>query len=161
MISIEKLKVTGNLQITLKDASGEVVASRAVKNLVVNEGLAYIASRMVGTDKAVMTHMQVGNGTTVPQATDNETTFDTGSLTGTTRKSLTVTGGTVSGASVTYSAEFGAGEAVGPITEAGIMNAGSGACDLLCRTKFDVVNKGTSDTMIINWTVTLQAQATP
>lgn len=158
MLSNEKLRVVGNLKIVLTDSeTGMVKDTREVKNLVVTEGLAYIASRMAGATKAVMSHMQLGNGTGVPQASDTENIFVTGGLTGATRKALTTSGGTVTGSSVEYSAQFGIGEAVGPITEAGIMNAETGACDLLCRTKFDVVNKGNSDTMIINWTVTLQA----
>ena len=42
----------------------------------------------------------------------------------------------------------------GAITEAGILNAGSGGT-LLCRTVFSVVNKASSDSMTITWTVTI------
>ena len=49
---------------------------------------------------------------------------------------------------------FGAGVGTGALTEAGIFNASSGGT-MLCRTEFDVVNKGSADTMTITWTVTV------
>ena len=56
----ENLKLSGQLNIVLKDKAGNVKDSREVKNLVVNAGLAYIASRMTGTAKSVMSHMALG-----------------------------------------------------------------------------------------------------
>lgn len=155
MNSHENLKVTGRLNITVTDQNGAVKDQREVNNLVVSEGITFIASRMAGTSKAVMSHMQIGSGTGAAAAGDTENTFITTGVTGTTRKGLTVAGGTPGASSIVYSAQFIAGEGTGPITEAGIMNAASGACDLLCRTKFDVINKGANDTMTINWTINL------
>ena len=60
----------------------------------------------------------------------------------------------VSGAVVTYVATFGAGTGTGAVTEAGILNASSSGT-LLCRTEFNVVNKGSSDSMTVTWTVTV------
>ena len=68
------------------------------------------------------------------------------------RKALTST--TVTSNAVAYVASFAAGEGTGAITEAGILNAGSGGT-LLCRTVFSVVNKAASDSMTITWTVTI------
>ena len=45
----ENLKLSGQLNIVLKDKAGNIKDQRDVKNLVVNTGLAYIASRMTGT----------------------------------------------------------------------------------------------------------------
>ena len=64
----ENLKLSGQLNIVLKDKAGNVKDSREVKNLVVNSGLAYIASRMTGTAKNVMSHMALGSGTTAASA---------------------------------------------------------------------------------------------
>ena len=54
----------------------------------------------------------------------------------------------------TYVGTFPAGTGTGAVTEAGILNASSGGT-LLCRTEFNVVNKGASDAMTITWTVTV------
>ena len=64
----ENLKLSGQLNIVLKDRAGNVKEQREVKNLVVNAGLAYIASRMVGTSKGVMSHMSLGSSTTAAAA---------------------------------------------------------------------------------------------
>jgi hypothetical protein len=60
----ENLKLSGELSIVLKDKDGNVKDTRDIKNLVVNGGLAFIISRMQGTDKAVMSHMALGSSTT-------------------------------------------------------------------------------------------------
>ena len=56
----ENLKLSGQLNIVLKDKAGNVKDSRDLKNLVVNSGLAYIASRMKDTTKGAMSHMALG-----------------------------------------------------------------------------------------------------
>ena len=64
----ENLKLSGQLNIVLKDKAGNVKDSRDLKNLVVNTGLAYIASRMKDTTKGAMSHMALGSGTTAAVA---------------------------------------------------------------------------------------------
>lgn len=152
MNAVENLKLAGQLEIVVMDKDGNVKESRNVCNLVVNAGLAYIISRMVGTAKNVMSHMAVGSGTTAAAAGDT----DLGTILGS-RKSLT--SATITGSDnekVTYVATFAAGEGTGAVTEAGIFNA-STAGDMLCRTVFSVVNKGADDTMTITWVITLSA----
>ena len=68
------------------------------------------------------------------------------------RVALTSTG--ISGAVLTYTASFAAGTGTGAVTEAGLFNASSSGT-MLCRTVFSVVNKGSSDSMTIPWTVTV------
>ena len=68
----ENLKLSGQLNIVLKDKAGNIKENIDTKNLVVNTGLAYIVSRMVGTTKTVMTHMAVGSGTTAAAATQTD-----------------------------------------------------------------------------------------
>ena len=68
MKSIENLSVKGRLNIVLRDKDGNIKVDREVDNLVVNAGLAFIASRMVGTAKAVMSHMALGSGSTAASA---------------------------------------------------------------------------------------------
>ncbi len=148
----ENLKLSGQLNIVLKDKDGNVKDSREVKNLVVNTGLAYIASRMVGTSKSVMSHMALGSGTTAAAAGQTDLVSILGS-----REVLDST--TISGTNdekVVYVSSFEAGDATGAVTEAGIFNA-STAGDMLCRTVFSVVNKAADDTMTVTWTITLSA----
>lgn len=148
----ENLKLAGQLNIVLKDKDGNVKDSREVKNLVVNSGLAYITSRMVGTSKGVMSHMALGEGTTAAGAGQTDLVTLLGS-----REALDST--TISGDNnekVVYVATFEAGDATGSVTEAGIFNDAS-AGDMLCRTTFAVVNKQSDDTMSVTWTITLSA----
>ena len=148
----EKLKLSGALSIVLTDKDGNVKDSREVKNLVVNSGLAYIISRMVGTSKTVMSHMALGAGTTAAAAGQTDLVSTLGS-----REALDST--TISGSNnekVVYVCTFEPGDATGAVTEAGIFNDAS-AGDMLCRTVFPVVNKADDDQMAVTWTITLSA----
>lgn len=145
----ENMKAKGRLNIVLKDADGKVKDSREVDNLVVNTGLAFIASRMGGTSADVMSHMGIGSGTTAAAAGDTDLESILGS-----RNALD--SATVTANEIEYVATFAAGEGTGAVTEAGIFNA-STAGTMLCHTIFDVVNKGENDTMTITWLVSLAA----
>lgn len=141
-------KASGKLNVVLKDSDGNIKQSFEVPNLVVNTGLAFIASRMKDTTDAAMSHMAIGTGTS--SAAAGNTALGTEAA----RVSLTST--TVTSNATAYVASFGAGTGTGAITEAGIFNASSSGT-MLCRTVFDVVNKGASDTLQITWTITLSA----
>ena len=148
----ENLKLSGQLNIVLKDKAGNVKDTREVKNLVVNKGLEYIASRMKDASKGVMSHMALGSGTTAAAATQTDLVTLLGA-----REALDST--TIAGSNnekVVYVSAFEAGDATGAVTEAGIFNASSGG-DMLCRTVFSVVNKAADDTMSVTWTITLSA----
>jgi hypothetical protein len=152
MNKIENLLLRGQLNIVVTDQTGKIKETRDVANLVVNTGLGYITSRMVGTASSVMSHMAVGSNNTAAAAANT----DLGNLLGS-RKALDST--TISGAnneSVVYVCTFSAGEGTGAITEAGIFNASTSGT-MLCRTVFAVVNKAAADTMVITWTITLSA----
>jgi len=137
----DDLKLTGALTIALND---EIV--QKTKNLVVTAGKNWVASRMKDTTQDAMSHMAVGTGTT--QALAAQTTL----VTENDRNALTST--TVTGNAIAYVATWAANDATAALTEAGIFDAASGG-DMLCRTKFDVVNKGAADSMTITWTITV------
>lgn len=137
----DDLVMTGRLEIAL---NGEIV--KEVPNLVVTAGKEYVASRMKDTTKNAMSHMAVGTGSTSPASSDTTLGSEAD------RQLLTST--TVSNATITYVATFGAGDGTGALTEAGLFNAASSG-DMLCRTTFSVVNKGASDSMTITWVVTV------
>lgn len=152
MNGLENLKVKGRLNIVLRDKDGNIKDERDVDNLVVNAGLAYIISRMVGTSKAVMSHMALGSNGTAAAAGQTDLLALLGA-----REALDSS--TISGTNsekVVYVASFEPGDATGAIQEAGIFNAAS-AGDMLCRTVFSVVNKGADDAMTVTWTITLSA----
>lgn len=137
----DNLTLTGAVSIAVND---EVV--KEIPNLVVTDGKEFVASRMKDTTKAAMSHMAIGTGTTAAAA--GNTTL----VTELDRNALTST--TVTNNAVAYVATYAAGDGTGAITEAGLFNASSGG-DMLCRTVFSVVNKGSADSMTITWTITV------
>ena len=146
MFKNDKSKATGKLIVEIKNDKGVVVETREVKNLVVDDGLEFIASRMKDATATAMSHMAIGTGSTAAAA--GNTALGTEAA----RQALTST--TVTANAVAYVASFAAGTGTGAITEAGILNAAS-AGTLLCRTVFSVINKGASDSMTVTWTITI------
>jgi len=136
----DDMKMTGRLIISIND---NVV--QEVDNLVVTAGKEFVAARMIGTSADVMDNMAIGSGSTAAAAGDTALGSELD------RQSAT---SSASGAVVTYSATFGAGNGTGAVTEAGLFNASSGG-SMLCRTVFSVVNKGAADSMTISWAVTV------
>lgn len=145
----ENLKLSGQVAIVLRDKDGNVKEERTEKNLVVTTGLNYIASRMKDASATAMTHMGLGSGTTAAAAGQTDLVTLLGS-----REALDST--TVTASAVAYVSSFEAGDATGAVTEAGIFNASTGGT-MLCRVKFDVVNKAADDTMTVTWTITVAA----
>jgi len=137
----DDLKMTGRLSIAIND---ELV--QEVKNLVVTSGKSYVASRMKDATAGAMSHMAVGTGSSAAAAGNTALGSEVG------RNALAST--TVSGANISYTATFAAGDGTGALTEAGLFNAASSGT-MLCRTVFAVVNKGVADSMTITWTVTV------
>lgn len=153
----ENFKATGKLAIELRDVNGNVIDSREVNNVVVDPGLVYIASRMIGATANVMSHMAVGTSnanSTDPTASTQTALGAEGATARASLSSITTSNQNITGDSVTYVATFIAGVGTGALVEAGIFNA-STAGTMLCRTTFPVINKGTSDSLTITWKVTV------
>tara|TARA_B100000287_G_scaffold429147_1_gene481903 strand:+ start:1538 stop:1981 length:444 start_codon:yes stop_codon:yes gene_type:complete len=146
MFNIDETKATGKLTVEIKDKDGKIKDTRELTNLVVSDGLDFIASRMKDATATAMSHMAIGTGSTAAASGDSALGTEAA------RQALTST--TVNNNAVSYVASFAAGTGTGAITEAGILNANSGGT-LLCRTVFSVVNKGASDSMTITWTITI------
>lgn len=146
MFNKDETKATGKLTVEIKDKDGNIKDTRQLTNLVVSDGLDFIASRMKDATATAMSHMAIGTGNTAAASGDSSLGTEAA------RQALTST--TVNNNAVSYVASFAAGTGTGAITEAGILNAGSGGT-LLCRTVFSVVNKGASDSMTITWTITI------
>ncbi len=150
----ENLKLSGQLNIVLKDKKGNVKEERTEKNLVVQKGLEFIISRVKGTSSSVMSHMALGSSTTAAVAGQTDLVSILGS-----REALdSTTIPTATKHKIVYVSSFEAGDATGAVTEAGIFNSGTaGSGDMLSRTTFAVVNKQADDTMTVTWTITLSA----
>jgi len=147
----DSLKTKGLVEVLLLDADGNIKERREFANLVVNSGLAYIASRMKDATATTMSHMAVGSGSVAAAAAD--TALGT-QLARVALDSTSTTTTTATNDAVQYVATFAAGTGTGAITEAGIFNASS-AGTMLCRTVFSVINKGALDTLVITWKVTV------
>jgi hypothetical protein len=143
----DTLTVKGKLHIVLRDENGNIKEERKHDNLVVTSGLTHIASRVVGTTQAVMSHMALGTGTNPADADDVELQTELVRVALDTPMSN-------AGSIITAVATYGAGTGTGALTEAGIFNA-STAGTMLCRTSYAVINKGSADTMTITWTITI------
>ena len=145
----ENLKLKGRVGIVVKDKDGKVKETREENNLVVDTGLDYIASRMKDATATAMSHMGLGTGTTAAAAGDT----DLGTLVGS-REALDST--TVTDNTINYVCNFEANDVTGAITECGIFNAASGGT-MLCRVVFSALNLTSTDSISVDWTITLSA----
>lgn len=144
------IKATGALDIILVDANNNIKTKISVPNLVVSVGKNAIADRLIDTSTNVMSHMAVGtdDGAILTLASSNTAL---GAQLG---SRVALTSATRTNNVITYTASFAEGVSTGAIVEAGIFNASSSG-DMLCRTTFPVINKEASDTLTINWNVTI------
>ena len=143
---IDDLEITGALKIS---HNNEIV--HQCENLVVTAGKNWVASRFKdGSIPDEMSHMALGSGSTAAAAGNTALGTELASS----RIALTTDGGTVSNATVQYDATWSSSHEAYVIKEAGIFNHAS-AGTMLARTVFDVINKGTDDTVSITWTITV------
>ncbi len=139
-------EVKGQVHAILYDADGKVKYEYEGPNLVVSTGLTFICSRMAGTASNVMSHMAVGSSATAP-ASGNTTL-------GTELARVALSSTTPTSNQIAFAATFGAGVGTGTIAEAGLFNAVS-AGTMLSRTTSISVTKGSTDTLVITWTITV------
>lgn len=145
----ETVSIKGNLNIQVIDKNNNIKQDVKVKNLVVATGKDHIAGRITSNVDPIMSHMAVGS------ANVNPTVSDTALLGEIARVALTSS--TVTNNTISYSATYPAGTATGTIAEAGIFNnlsANTGT--MLCRTRFNEVNKAVDDIIVITWNITIE-----
>lgn len=156
------IKISGALSIIVTDSiTGNTKQEIYIPNLVVATGKTFIASRIVGTSAAIMSHMGIGTNATGEVVGDTALGAEltvAGGYTGYSRAALSIA--TSSSNVVTYSASFPANNPSAPaggaiLREAGIFNASS-AGTMLCRTTFPIVTKLPADALTITWTITIQ-----
>jgi len=145
----EILNIRGDLNVLLRDTStGEVKLEKTFPNLVVTTGKELLASRLTSATDSVVGYMAVGSGNTAPAVTNTTLVAEIS------RVATSVAGGTPTGNTILYTATFPAGVGTGSLEEAGLFNAASSGT-MLSRTTYPVINKGASDELIINWTITI------
>lgn len=141
------IRVSGHVKFLLQKGSGSVYSWEG-QNLVVREGLALLATRMIGNSISPPAWMACGTS-------DFATTVDMVALQGTESQRKAVTA-TVSGASVTYKAVFGPGLSVAAtIHEYGLFNA-STAGTMFCRFLSSPVELEPEDELSVEWTITFE-----
>lgn len=142
----DDLKATGIVNIKQYNSTGNLIKDFTVDNLVVDSGINFIINRMYSNVENPMSHMAIGDSFGTPAA--SETTL------GSEIARVALTSTTVVGNSLVFVATFGAGVGTGLIQEAGIFNAATSGT-MLNRVSFGSVNKNSSDTIVITWTLTL------
>lgn len=145
----DKIKPEGLVSIVLKDEHGNVKETHT-QNLVVDTGLAYIASRIIGTAGPI-SHMGVGSGDTVAEESQTELINQLSRVALTSTANVTTN---VTNDSVQFVAEFPTGVGTGAIVEAGLFDAATDGA-MVSRTVFPVVNKSAPDSLVITWILVL------
>ena len=146
MLQSNALTAKGRLTLEQFDKEGNLIHTQETTNVVVDTGLAYIASRMKDATATAMSHMAVGSNSTTAASGDSALGTELG------RVALTST--TVSTNSVTYVGDFPAGTGTGAVVEMVSLTL-LPVERMLCRTVFSVVNKAAADTLKITWTLTV------
>lgn len=147
----DTIKAIGNLEIFRYNSEGKLVEQRQEKNLVVHVGKVFMTQRMQLNTNPVMSHMAIG------VANVAATTSQTALLGENARVGLD--SNTITNNTIQYVATFGAGVPNGgaTIAEAGIFNNGTANTGtMLCRVRFNEVNKANADVIVITWNVTIQ-----
>lgn len=142
----EKLPVIGKIDATLTGPNGEIKDKRHVNNLVVQVGKNFLANAILNNSTSPFTHMAIGTNGTGPALSDTSL--------GTELVRQAFTTSVVNTNVVTMTATFAPGTGTGAIQEAGIFNNSVGGT-MLSHVIFSVINKGSSDTLTITWTVTV------
>jgi hypothetical protein len=144
----EDLKITGKVDLVLKDSEGRVKKSATLKNLVVTDGKDLIAGLLAQDGSSFPSHMAVGDSDTSPTAGQSALQ---GSELGRVALNSTTT---QNGNEVVYNATFPDGTATGTVEEMGIFNFNSGGT-MLCRVLTGTFDKGSNDSLEISWTLTV------
>ena len=144
---VDDLNLKGRLTVNLIAADGTTKETQEIPNLVVTTGKTFVASRMAGTSATVMSHMAIG--------TDNTAAAVGNTTLGSEVARVALTSTTATNNDIVYVATFPAGtpSSSAGVVEAAIFNASSSGT-MLCRTVFSIINKASTDSLSITWTIT-------
>lgn len=144
----ESVKLHGALTLTLRKHDGQVEVIHK-DNIIVNVGFDFIADAIGNATQRpdVMGWIAVGTGSDPALATQATLVAEIDRN----AASYSHTSGTKV---FTFTADFPAGDATGPLTEAGVFNAAVDGV-MLDRVAFPVVNKGVDDSLTTVFTFTM------
>ena len=138
----EVINMVGEVEILL---NGKVALEK--KNLIVQVGKNFLANAIINSSTSPFVGMAIGTGTT--PASTSDTTLQTELV------RAAFTSSSVSTNVVSLSNTYAAGVGTGAITEAGIFTNATSGGTMLSHVVFSAVNKGSLDTLTINWTITV------
>lgn len=140
----DQLTVKGWVVIQLFDRDGNLKET-SLSNTVTTSGKNGLADQILAAPTlAKPTHMAVGSGTPAANALGVEIS-----------PRVAFTSKTRANAVVTVVGTFPAGTGTGALTEAGWFDQLAAGGQMWCSTSFSVINKGASDSLVINWTLTI------
>lgn len=164
---VSKMGIKGSVSYKLFDGEGNLKAEGVNHNLVVTEGLAWLADRVLTSPaQGQMKQFVLGTGTAVPAMGDTWVSGVFGNSGAAAGTAGSVTPGTIAGsaASFRFLGTFGAGYATqNGINEAIVSNAvpGTNGSDpgtsiILAHALLSpgTINKGTADTLVLTWDFT-------
>jgi len=143
----DDLKLKGRLTVNLIAEDGSIKETQEIPNLVVTTGKGFVASRMAGTSASVMSHMAIGTSSTAAAVANTTLANEVARV--------AISSTNVASNDIVYSATFPAStpSSAAAVVEAAIFNASSSGT-MLCRTVFSVINKASTDSISIQWTIT-------
>lgn len=153
----ETIKVIGNLKIVKTNKDNVVVDTREIPNLVVDKGKALIAQRLAnpGFTSNAPQSLAIGDDSTSPAA--GQTALESEVARANNLPTVGTLTNSISTATITYVGTFGAGipATTKTLKEAAIFDTPNTGGNMLCRTTFSDVSKGTSDTVTVTWNITI------
>lgn len=148
------IKFRGCLEIILKNAeTNEIVERRRIDNVVVTSGRSYVLSRILSASPQTDTINSIAVGTSTTAPTTGDTLLGSEALR-TTIASFVTTGLTANPPSWQAQVTFATNQANTTLGEAGLFNAtGANVATMLSHVTFATINKTTSNTLAISYTI--------
>lgn len=149
------IKLKGSLVAVLKNLQGQEVDRREQHNIIVTAGRAWVLKHIVGTavfngnETAPLNYLAIGTSTTAPATSD--TTLGS-EVTRKTIQSFTTTNLTSNPPSYQLECSFATNEGNTTLGEVGLLNS-SASGTLLAHATFSTINKTTSNTLSISYTI--------
>jgi len=149
------IKLKGSLIAVLKNLEGQEVQRVERNNIIVTAGRAWVLKHIVGTDvfngneTAPLKYLAIGTSTTAPATSDTTLGSET------TRKAIqnfTTSNLTSNPPSYQLECSFATNEGNTTLGEVGLLNSSSGGT-LLAHATFSTINKTTSNTLSISYTI--------
>lgn len=158
--SEEGFALQGQIDMVLYDELGNIKTERHIDNLIVDVGVEGVAYRIAPHDgsttpSAPYNYIALGTDNTAVDAGDDALSAELpAGATYAREQDSTAIYSTSSGNKLILSVVFGPDEGTGTLKESGIFNAATGG-DMLARQTFDEIQKASSDTLTVTWTITL------